>query len=63
LGTSKPTVDLPGIGARMRMRDRLEGHRQVVLEALDLRQLDAGLGLELVAGDHRAGVDLGDLAA
>src|SRR5690606_13876339 len=41
----------------------LERHRQIVLEVLDARDLDPGLGLELVAGDDRARVDLGDLAA
>ena len=36
----------------------LEGQGQVVGQADDLRVLDAGVGLELVGGDHRPGVDL-----
>ena len=36
----------------------LERQRQVVGEADDLRVLDAGVGLELVGGDHGPGVDL-----
>ena len=43
-------VDADGLG--------LEGEREVVREAHDLRVLDAGVGLELVGGDHGPGVDL-----
>ena len=38
----------------------LEGEGEVVGEADDLRVLDAGVGLELVGGDDRPGVDLLD---
>src|SRR6202041_272050 len=39
------------------------GKAEVVCEAGDARVFDAGLGLELIRGDHGAGVDLDDLAA
>jgi hypothetical protein len=39
------------------------GQAEVVGQAGDARVLDAGFGLELVGGDHGAGVDLDDLAA
>ena len=39
------------------------GEAEIVGEAGDARVLDAGLGLELVGGDHGAGIDLHDLAA
>ena len=38
------------------------GEAEVVGEAGDARVFDAGLGLELVGGDHGAGIDLHDLA-
>ena len=54
-----PTVDLPGDAID---QDRLGLHRQaeVVGEAGDLAVLHAGVRLELVGRDHRAGVDLDD---
>ena len=39
------------------------GEAEVVGQAGDARVFDAGLGLELVGGDHGAGIDLDDLAA
>jgi hypothetical protein len=62
LGTSKPTVALPGIGARMRIEIASRAIARSFSRLSMLRQLDAGIGLELVAGDHRARVDLRDLA-
>ena len=51
-----PTTSLPGIGASIRIERADEGHRQVVGERLDPRQLDVVLGLDLVLGHDRAGV-------
>ena len=48
-------LDEDGFGAH--------GEAEVVVEAGDAGVFDAGVGLELVGGDHGAGVDLDDLAA
>jgi hypothetical protein len=53
--------DLPAMRS-MRMLGA-HGEAEVVGEAGDARVFDAGFGLELVGGDHGAGVDLDDLAA
>ncbi len=39
------------------------GEAKIVVQAGDAAVLDASLGLELVGGDHGAGIDLDDLAA
>ena len=39
------------------------GEAEIVGQAGDARVFDAGFGLELVGGDHGAGIDLHDLAA
>ncbi len=54
-GFAGHALDEDGFGAH--------GEAEVVGEAGDAGVLDAGFGLELVGGDHRAGIDLHDLAA
>src|ERR1035437_3068152 len=49
------TLDEDGFGAH--------GKAKIVVQSGDARVLDAGFGLELVGGDHGAGIDLDDLAA
>jgi hypothetical protein len=61
LGTWMPTVDLPAMRS-MRMLGA-HGEAEVVGEAGDAAVFDAGFGLELVGGDHGAGIDLDHLAA
>ena len=55
-----PTVFLPGIGATMRTLGTLEVEGQVVGQAGDLVDAQAGLQGDLVLGDDRAGVDADD---
>ena len=55
-----PTVFLPGIGATMRTLGTLQVQREVVAEAGDLVDAQAGLQGDLVLGDDRAGVDADD---
>ncbi len=60
LGTSMPTVVLPGIGDDDADARHGQGDRQVVGQADDLRHPQAGLELDLELGDDRTGIDLHD---
>ena len=55
-----PTVFLPGIGATMRTLGTLQVQGQVVGQAGDLVDAQAGLQGDLVLRDDRAGVDADD---
>ncbi len=61
LGTSMPTVFLPGMGATMRTLGDAKRDRQVVGQAGDLGQSQAGFELDFVLSDDGAGLDLDDL--
>ncbi len=60
LGTSMPTVVLPGNRRHDAHAGHRQGDRQVVGQAHDLRDPQPGLELDLELGDHRAGIDLDD---
>ena len=60
LGTSMPTVVLPGIGATIRTLGTARAIARSSARLMILRDAQAGLELDLELGDHRAGVDLDD---
>ncbi len=62
LGTWMPTVLLPAMRS-MRMLSARMARQRSSARPVTRRIFDAGFGLELVGGDHGAGIDLDDLAA
>ncbi len=60
LGTSMPTVFLPGIGRHDADAGHAQGDGQVVGQAGDFRQPQAGFELDFELGDDRAGFDFDD---
>ena len=61
LGTSMPTVFLPGIGATMRTLGTRRASARSSARLVTLLSAQAGFQLDLVLGDDRAGVDADDL--
>ena len=62
-GISMPTADFPGIGASMRTLVAASASARSSASDGDSRNLDAALGLELVARDRRPALDVRNLRA